>query len=68
MDASSNVVFAWAIKEPPADIFAIPNPPAPFRPSAAGRMSWSRRLIMRLSNLVAWITLGAILAAVGLAL
>ena len=64
MDLSSKVVFAWAIKEPSADIFVIPTPPAPFRPTAAGRMSWSRRLILRLANLAAWATLGAILALI----
>jgi hypothetical protein len=43
MAQSSNVVFAWAIEEPSADIFAIPAPPAPARPSEAARMRWSRR-------------------------
>jgi hypothetical protein len=84
MARSSNVVCAWAIQEPPADIFAIPTPPAVSiihphgvpcelasaaacsaqkdrvtsllrsladshltfsRPSAAGRMRWTRRLV-----------------------
>ena len=65
MAQSSNVVFAWAIEEPSADIFAIPAPPTPSRPSEAVRMRWSRRLVLGFANLGAWATLAAIVALIG---
>jgi hypothetical protein len=65
MAQSSNVVFAWAIEEPSADIFSIPATPTPPRPSEAARMRWSRRLVLRVANLGAWATLAAILALIG---
>jgi hypothetical protein len=61
----SNVVFAWAIEEPSADIFAIPAPPMPPRPFEATRIHWSRRLVLGVANLGAWATLAAILTLIG---
>ena len=59
------VTWLFAVEEPADDVFSIPCPPVPVRPSPRrGRVHWSRRLVLGLSLNSVCTSLAAIMALI----